>query len=297
MQPREPMFYEIADNKYVRMTNTPTLYDGYVVSLVFMARPFAMSDSMYGISYGLDERGIIVYDAGQVGNHVCIDAVEEKHKPYVFRTVSKNSRHYINVLDNKGHRLAFRVGGNVKYSDLVDGTLNKFSGVARSTAKLSATLADTQAFTADFDYSPAKRKQGSQNICKITVVDLCTSLCKMRREYPQAFRYLLAHAIIQEGISSGEPPPPPMHTHTHTITRAANSGRATPQLTHPPSDLAPLPIFWYHVTPHTHTPSRPNHSPRRVDDLLRGAVETRHVADNCDQWRKTGRRHKMGYFF
>ena len=156
--PRSIRYVQAAGGRYVEMDETPEVYSGALLGMVFTLRPWCMSKDKYGITYSLTP-DIIVYSTGTPGGSgVPMDVIDTPHRDFKFETVegSSSGKYYVNSKDTENRRLTTRVmATELEWNDLQTGTLGKFSGVTPATAKLTGTLKEDTAnpeSVAMFDY-------------------------------------------------------------------------------------------------------------------------------------------------
>ena len=165
---REVHYCQPNGSGYIEMSETPELHSGAIVSLAFQIRPYCMSKEKFGITYSLVP-DVIVYSTGTPGGSgVSAEVIDTPNRTYQFSTVEgKNGKFYVNSKDEDGRRLLTRLAtSELEWNDLQNGTLGKFSGVTKSSAKLTGTLKeDTNdpESVAMFDYWEQFAKAGVQH--------------------------------------------------------------------------------------------------------------------------------------
>ena len=140
--PRAIRYVHTSGGKYVEMPDTPAVYSGALLSMVFSMRPYCMSKDKYGITYTLTP-DIVVYSTGNSGRaNVPMDVIETHNRDYLFSTTEgKTGKKYVNMTDVENRRFTHRTfPTTLEWNDLQTGTLGKFAGVTPATAKLTGTL-------------------------------------------------------------------------------------------------------------------------------------------------------------
>lgn len=166
--PRAVRYIHTSGGQYVEMKETPEVYSGALLSMVFTMRPYCMSKDKYGITYTLTP-DIVVYSTGTVGrSSIPMDVIETPNREYKFGTTEgKNGKHYVNVTDSENRRFTTRVPPTeLEWNDLQSGTLGKFSGVTPATAKFTGTLKEDTSnpeSVAMFDYYAKMVEDGVQH--------------------------------------------------------------------------------------------------------------------------------------
>ena len=156
--PRSVRYVQPVGGKYVEMEAVPEVYSGAVLSMVFTMRPYCMSKDKFGITYTLTP-DIVVYSTGTPGgSSIPMDIIDAPLRDYKFETIEGQSgKHYVNAKDAEGRRFTTRLPVHeLEWNDLQSGTLGKFSGVTKATAKLTGTLKEDTAnpdSVAFFDYA------------------------------------------------------------------------------------------------------------------------------------------------
>lgn len=166
--PRPVRYVHTSGGKYVEMEETPELYSGALVSMVFTMRPYCMSKDKYGITYTLTP-DIVVYTTGTAGRaSIPMDVIETPNREFKFNTTEgKEGKFYVNVTDDENRRFMTRIEPTeLEWNDLQSGTLGKFSGVTPSTAKFTGTLKEditNPESVAMFDYYTKLVEAGVQH--------------------------------------------------------------------------------------------------------------------------------------
>ena len=167
--PRSVRYVQTVGGQYDEMEAVPEVYSGAVLSMVFTMRPYCMSKDKFGITYTLTP-DIVVYSTGTAGgSSIPMDIIDAPLREYKFETIEGQSgKHYVNAKDAEGRRFITRLPVHeLEWNDLQSGTLGKFSGVTKATAKLTGTLKEDTAnpdSVAFFDYAEKFVKCGVKHI-------------------------------------------------------------------------------------------------------------------------------------
>jgi hypothetical protein len=165
---RPVRYVHTAGGQYEEMKETPEVYNGALLSMVFTMRPYCMSKDKYGITYTLTP-DIVVYATGTAGrSSIPMDVIETPNREYKFNTTEgKEGKFYVNVTDVENRRFTTRIQETeLEWNDLQSGTLGKFSGVTPATAKFTGTLKEdtsNPASVAMFDYYAKLVEDGVQH--------------------------------------------------------------------------------------------------------------------------------------